>query len=121
MMSTGGLTQPEWSPCTCVTFVILQVSQYLIFTAVNHKKPKYLSLFQDDPSQDIYYAYNNIIINGVGTQGFEHHQSYILEKLVPDSMYEAQIQARNHYGWSAVSEKFQFYTRAYGEFDLHLG
>ena len=35
---------------------------------------------------------------------------------MPDSMYEAQIQARNHYGWSAVSEKFQFYTRAYGEF-----
>ena len=56
----------------------------------------------------------------MGTQGFEHHQSYILEKLVPDSMYEAQIQARNHYGWSAVSEKFQFYTRAYGEFDLCL-
>ena len=78
-------------------------------------------LFQDDPSQDIYYAYNNIIINGVGTQGFEHHQSYILEKLMPDSMYEAQIQARNHYGWSAVSDKFQFYTRAYGEFNRDLG
>ena len=57
----------------------------------------------------------------MGTQGFEHHQSYILEKLMPDSMYEAQIQARNHYGWSAVSDKFQFYTRAYGEFDLGLG
>ena len=75
---------------------------------------------QDDPSQDIYYAYNNIIINGVGTRGFEHHQSYILEKLMPDSMYEAQIQARNHYGWSAVSDKFQFYTRAYGEFEPDL-
>ena len=81
----------------------------------------FLASFQDDPSQDIYYAYNNIIINGVGTQGFEHHQSYILEKLMPDSMYEAQIQARNHYGWSAVSDKFQFYTRAYGESDLRLG
>jgi hypothetical protein len=67
----------------------------------------------DDPSQDVYYAYNNIIISGVGTQGFEHHQSYILENLMPDSMYEAQIQAKNHFGWSAVSDKFQFYTRAY--------
>lgn len=79
-------------------------------------KTVYLPFFQDDPSQDVYYAYNNIIINGVGTQGFEHHQSYILENLVPDSMYEAQIQAKNHFGWSAISEKFQFYTRAYGEF-----
>ena len=61
------------------------------------------------------YAYNNIIINGVGTQGFEHHQSYILESLMPDSMYEAQIQAKNGFGWSQVSDKFQFYTRAYGE------
>ena len=72
-------------------------------------------LFQDDPSQDIFYAYNNIIINGVGTQGFEHHQSYILDSLMPDSMYEAQIQAKNKFGWSSVSEKFQFYTRAYGK------
>ena len=39
---------------------------------------------------------------------------------MPDSMYEAQIQARNHYGWSAVSEKFQFYTRAYGEFNQSI-
>ena len=70
---------------------------------------------QDDPSQDLYYAFNNIIINGVGTQGYEHHQSYILDNLEPDSMYEAQIQAKNSYGWSLVSEKFQFYTRAYGE------
>lgn len=70
---------------------------------------------QDDPSQDIFYAYNNIIINGVGTQGFEHHQSYILDSLMPDSMYEAQIQAKNKFGWSSVSEKFQFYTRAYGK------
>ena len=68
---------------------------------------------QDDPSQDLYYAFNNIIINGVGTQGYEHHQSYILDNLEPDSMYEAQIQAKNSYGWSLVSEKFQFYTRAY--------
>ena len=73
---------------------------------------------QDDPSQDIFYAYNNIIINGVGTQGFEHHQSYILENLIPNSMYEAQIQAKNQYGWSSVSDKFQFFTRGYGEFSL---
>ncbi len=71
--------------------------------------------FQDDPTQDVFYAYNNIIISGVGTQGFEHHQSYILDSLMPDSMYEAQIQARNGFGWSSVSDKFQFYTRAYGE------
>eukprot|EP00095_Tigriopus_kingsejongensis_P002801 maker-scaffold157_size297442-snap-gene-1.23 protein:Tk02801 transcript:maker-scaffold157_size297442-snap-gene-1.23-mRNA-1 annotation:"limbic system-associated membrane" len=67
----------------------------------------------DDPSKDIFYAYNNIIINGVGTQGFEHHQSYILENLIPNSMYEAQIQAKNKFGWSAVSDKFQFFTRGY--------
>ncbi len=71
---------------------------------------------QDDPSQDVFYAYNNIIIQGVGTQGFEHHQSYILENLEADSMYEAQIQAKNKFGWSPVSEKFQFYTKEYGEF-----
>ena len=71
--------------------------------------------FQDDPSHEMLYAYNNIIINGAGTQGFEHHQSYILENLMPDSMYEAQIQAKNGFGWSSVSDKFQFYTRAYGE------
>ncbi len=70
---------------------------------------------QDDPSQDVFYAYNNIIINGVGTQGYEHHQSYILDNLMPDSMYEAQIQARNGFGWSPVSDKFQFYTRGNGE------
>lgn len=51
----------------------------------------------------------------MGTQGFEHHQSYILDNLMPDSMYEAQIQAKNNFGWSQVSEKFQFYTRAYGK------
>ena len=72
-------------------------------------------MLQDDPSQDVFYAYNNIIINGVGTQGYEHHQSYILESLMPHSMYEAQIQAKNKFGWSAVSEKFQFHTNAYGK------
>lgn len=63
------------------------------------------------------YAYNNIIINGVGTHGFEHHQSYILENLIPNSMYEAQIQAKNKFGWSGVSDKFQFFTRGYGKSD----
>ena len=58
----------------------------------------------------MFYAYNNIMINGVGTQGYEHHQSYKLDNLEPDSMYEAQIQAKNVYGWSAMSDKFQFYT-----------
>eukprot|EP00094_Tigriopus_californicus_P007073 TCALIF_06809-PA protein Name:"Similar to LAC Lachesin (Schistocerca americana)" AED:0.10 eAED:0.10 QI:0/0.83/0.71/1/0.83/0.85/7/550/467 len=67
----------------------------------------------DDPTKDIVYAYNNIIINGVGTHGFEHHQSYILENLIPNSMYEAQIQAKNKFGWSGVSDKFQFFTRGY--------
>ena len=72
-------------------------------------------LLQDDPSQEVYYAYNNIIISGGETSGYEHHQSYILDNLMPDSMYEAQIQAKNAYGWSGVSDKFQFYTNNYGK------
>ena len=35
---------------------------------------------------------------------------------MPDSMYEAQIQAKNKFGWSPVSEKFQFFTKKYGEY-----
>eukprot|EP00096_Caligus_rogercresseyi_P003115 TRINITY_DN1570_c0_g1_i1.p1 TRINITY_DN1570_c0_g1~~TRINITY_DN1570_c0_g1_i1.p1 ORF type:complete len:506 (+),score=90.45 TRINITY_DN1570_c0_g1_i1:124-1641(+) len=72
----------------------------------------------DDPSQDILYAYNNIIINGEGTHGLQHHQSYILDSLSANSLYEAQIQARNSFGWSDISEKFQFYTRQTDSFPM---
>ena len=39
-----------------------------------------------------------------------------IDYLKEEATYEAQIQAKNNFGWSQVSDKFEFYTGFVGEF-----
>lgn len=64
----------------------------------------------DGTNRNVEFAWNNIIINGQKLAGREHHQSFVIENLLEEATYEAQIQARNHFGWSDVSAKFDFFT-----------
>ena len=40
----------------------------------------------------------------------KHSMHYFIKYLEPMSNYEAKVQARNRFGWSAVSEPFIFQT-----------
>ena len=64
------------------------------------------------------FAWNNIILSSRSHRddgSLEHRQGFVLNNLRQEASYEAQIQARNKFGWSQVSEKFEFYTRIAGE------
>jgi hypothetical protein len=60
------------------------------------------------------YAWNNIILPGTGTwkgsDNREKHFSYDLKHLSNDASYEAQIQAKNKFGWSERSDLLRFHT-----------
>ena len=62
------------------------------------------------------YAWNNIILPGTGTwtgiEAKEKHFSYDLKHLTNEASYEAQIQAKNKFGWSERSDLLRFYTHS---------
>jgi len=62
------------------------------------------------------YAWNNIILPGsgttTGTQEREKHFAYDLKHLTAESNYEAQLQAKNKYGWSERSDLLKFFTHS---------
>ena len=43
-----------------------------------------------------------------------HVKSYHIKNLEPEAVYEAQVAARNKYGWASPSELFSFHTRRTG-------
>ncbi|EDS42310.1 conserved hypothetical protein [Culex quinquefasciatus] len=47
-----------------------------------------------------------------------HVMAFTLRGLLPASVYEAIVQAKNRYGWNEVSDIFQFYTQRISS-DLH--
>jgi hypothetical protein len=62
------------------------------------------------------YAWNNIILPGSGTitgkQEREKHYAYDLKHLTSEANYEAQLQAKNKYGWSERSDLLKFFTHS---------
>ncbi|CAB4068964.1 unnamed protein product [Lepeophtheirus salmonis] len=73
----------------------------------------------DDPDQEVLYAYNNIIINGEGTHGLQHHQSYIFWIVYLQTLY---MKHKSKQGILLVGVKyqksFQFYTRQTDSFPI---
>jgi len=53
---------------------------------------------------------------GVGASSYStvHWKSYFIRKLEPGVMYEAEVAAKNKYGWAQKSDIFQFNTRSTG-------
>ncbi|XP_059612096.1 limbic system-associated membrane protein-like isoform X2 [Phlebotomus argentipes] len=49
---------------------------------------------------------------------FTQGMSYMIRNLDPNQHYEAKVQARNRYGWSDLSESFEFSTSMNGECSL---
>ncbi|XP_055678970.1 limbic system-associated membrane protein-like isoform X1 [Lutzomyia longipalpis] len=47
---------------------------------------------------------------------FTQGMSYMIRNLDPNQQYEAKVQARNRYGWSALSESFEFSTSMNDEY-----
>ncbi|XP_037028258.1 protein amalgam [Bradysia coprophila] len=45
------------------------------------------------------------------SEPLSHIMSFTLKALLPGSVYEAIVQAKNRYGWNEVSDIFQFYTQ----------
>lgn len=43
-----------------------------------------------------------------------HVKSYHIKNLEPEAVYEAQVAARNKYGWAQPSELYTFHTRRTG-------
>ena len=43
-------------------------------------------------------------------RGYEQFYSYDIKHLLDDASYEAQVQAKNKFGWSEMSELLEFHT-----------
>ena len=57
------------------------------------------------------YAWNNVILpRQNGPSGYEQYYSYDIQHLLVDSRYEAQVQAKNKFGWSDRSDSLVFAT-----------
>jgi len=70
------------------------------------------------PSSDGYYQRNSVSPSrsmASHSTSSIHHKSYHIRNLEPGVMYEAKVQARNKYGYSQVSDLFQFSTRSTGK------
>lgn len=70
--------------------------------------------FQDPKTQhDMTYAWNNVILPrqlGHSKIGYERVFSYEIRHLNKETEYEAQVQAKNKFGWSERSDSIKFRT-----------
>ena len=56
------------------------------------------------------------IVGDSGNAPFlRQQQSYLIRNLEPDTTYEAQLAAKNRFGWGLKSEAFRFHTRSEDE------
>lgn len=57
----------------------------------------------------------NVIIPSSPNSQSQHRMSYLIRNLDPGTHYQAEVASKNRFGWSAVSERFQFSTRDPGK------
>ena len=73
------------------------------------------------PASESYYHGNPRAVTSLASTSMStvHWKSYNIRKLEPGVMYEAEVAARNKYGWAQKSDIFQFNTRSAGGFSFH--
>ncbi|KAI5705516.1 hypothetical protein M8J76_011486 [Diaphorina citri] len=55
--------------------------------------------------------WNDVILPAAPSEAYNQQMSYLIRGLDPGAQYEAQVQAKNRFGWNKMSDKFQFTTR----------
>ncbi|XP_063236207.1 lachesin-like isoform X2 [Bacillus rossius redtenbacheri] len=55
--------------------------------------------------------WHDVILRPAADETFSRVMSHSIRGLDHGSVFEAIVQAKNHYGWNEVSDMFQFYTR----------
>ena len=69
----------------------------------------------------MYYQGNSLVmprassLAAPSSASIVHVKSYHIKNLEPEAVYEAQVAARNKYGWVQPSELYSFHTRRTGE------
>ncbi|CAG2053993.1 unnamed protein product [Timema podura] len=55
--------------------------------------------------------WNDVILPAIASELHTQQMYYLIKGLESGTKYEAKVQAKNRFGWSQVSDSFQFYTR----------
>lgn len=91
-----------------VRYSILNHNNYLLFH------------FQDNITYGHVYGHhkewNDVILPAAPSDAYNQQMSYLIRGLDPGAQYEAQVQAKNKFGWNKISDKFQFTTRGVGKY-----
>lgn len=58
--------------------------------------------------------WHDVSVPPTNGETFSHLMSYNIRALEPAAVYEAIVQAKNRYGWSEVTDAYQFFTRGPG-------
>nr|CAD7569484.1 unnamed protein product [Timema californicum] len=58
--------------------------------------------------------WNDVILPAIASELHTQQMYYLIKGLESGTKYEAKVQAKNRFGWSQVSDSFQFYTRGLG-------